>query len=86
MLFVFPESAPRMFWMKNTFIDLDIIFINSDYTVYSVASNVPRAYSYTPDHQLAYVPGYGRYVLEVAAGAAAKHGVITGSVVKFELK
>ncbi|MDR0734344.1 MAG: DUF192 domain-containing protein [Elusimicrobiota bacterium] len=86
MLFVFEEEEPRVFWMKNTFIDLDIIFINADGSVYSVAAGVPRSYSYTPEHQVAYVPGYGRYVLELAAGGARRHKITEGSKIKFELK
>ncbi|MDR1123825.1 MAG: DUF192 domain-containing protein [Elusimicrobiota bacterium] len=86
MLFTFDAAGPRMFWMKNTFIDLDIIFINSDGSVYSVAAGVPRSYSYTPDHQVAYVPGYGQYVLELASGGARRHNITEGSKIKFELK
>jgi uncharacterized membrane protein (UPF0127 family) len=86
MLFVFDEDAPRVFWMKNTFVDLDIIFINSDNTVYHAAQNVPRSFSYTPDHQVAYVHGYGKYVLELAAGSARKHNIKQGSLIGFKLK
>jgi uncharacterized membrane protein (UPF0127 family) len=86
MLFVFDAAEPRMFWMKNTFIDLDIIFINSDGSVYSVSAGVPRSYSYTPDHQVAYAPGYGQYVLELAAGGARRHKITEGSKIEFELK
>ncbi|MDR0646033.1 MAG: DUF192 domain-containing protein [Elusimicrobiota bacterium] len=86
MLFIFEEDAPRVFWMKNTFIDLDIIFINSDNTVYYAAENVPRSYSYTPDHQVAYIHGYGKYVLELAAGSARKHNIKKNSLIKFDLK
>jgi len=86
MLFIFETSAPRQFWMKNTLISLDIIFINSDRTVYSVAANVPRSYVYTPDHQVAHVRGFGKYVLEVPAGTAARHGIKEGSLIAFDLK
>jgi len=86
MLFVFEENDNRVFWMKNTFINLDIIFINADRTVNSVAANVPRSYSYTPDHQVAYVQGYGKYVLELAADSARRHNIIPGAILKFDLK
>ena len=86
MLFIFEEEAPRVFWMKNTFIDLDMIFIDADGVVTSVAANVPRSYSYTPDHKVAYVPGRGRYVLELAAGGAKKHNIEEGSKIEFKLK
>ena len=86
MIFIFEENAKRIFWMKNTFVNLDIIFINADRTVHSVADNVPRSYSYTPDHQVAYVQGYGKYVLELAAGSARKHNINPGDILRFELK
>ena len=84
MLFIFEEEGPRVFWMKNTFIDLDMIFIAADGTVNSVAANVPRSYSYTPDHQVAYVPGRAKYVLELAAGSAGKHNIEEGSKIEFK--
>ncbi len=85
MLFVFEQDEPRMFWMKNTLIDLDMIFINSDGTVNNVAANVPRSYVYTPDSQVAYRGGFGKYVLELAAGSAKKHNIEQGSQIKFKL-
>ena len=84
MLFIFEDEAQRAFWMKNTFINLDIIFIAADGTVNFAAANVPRSYSYTPDHQVAYVQGHGKYVLELAAGSAKKHNIEKGSKIKFK--
>jgi uncharacterized membrane protein (UPF0127 family) len=85
MLFIFEQNDPRVFWMKNTLISLDIIFVLEDKTVHSVAARVPRSYVYTPDHQVAYVQGFGKYVLELNAGAAAAHGIEAGSKLDFDL-
>ena len=71
--------------MKNTLIDLDMVFIGSDKRVTSVAEQVPHSYTYTPDDEVAYALGYGQYVLELAAKTAAKHGVTEGAEIKFEL-
>jgi hypothetical protein len=41
MLFVFDESGPRAFWMKNTLIPLDMIFIRTDGTIANILEKVP---------------------------------------------
>ena len=85
MLFVFEQDEEQAFWMKNTLIDLDIVFIGSDRRVTSVAPQVRHSYTYTPDDQVAYALGYGQFVLELAAKTAAKHGVMEGTEIQFEL-
>lgn len=84
MLFVFDRDQEQAFWMKNTLIDLDIVFIGADKRVTSVAEQVPHSYTYTPDSDVAYALGYGQYVLELAAQTAAKHGVKPGAQLSFE--
>ncbi len=86
MLFVFDADEPRYFWMKNTLIDLDIIFITSDLKVFSFAANVPHSYVYTPDNQVATAGGFGQYVLELPAGSVKKHDIKEGSALEFYLK
>ncbi len=83
MLFLFDQEAQQVFWMKNTLIDLDIIFMLKDHTVFNVAEQVPHSYTYTPDIAVATAPGYGQYVLELAAKTAQKHGVVPGSKLTF---
>ncbi len=86
MLFVFDNEQELMFWMKNTLIDLDMVFIGADKTVTGVAAQMPRSYTYTPDNEVAYTEGYGQYVLELAAKTAAKHGVNPGTKLQFSVK
>ena len=74
MLFVFP--APQQgsaFWMRNTLIPLDIIYIRPDGTVLSIAPNA-QPLNEQP------IPAYGpvRTVLELAAGRAAQLGLLPG--------
>ena len=83
MLFVFQEEDDQLFWMKNTLIDLDIVFIDANKTVTSVEAQVPHSYTYTPDDQVATAYGYGQYVLELASKTAAKHGVVPGTKLQF---
>ena len=83
MIFVFDQDQEQVFWMKNTLIDLDMVFVNSHKTVTSVAAEVPRFYTYTPDDEVAYAVGYGQYVVELAAQTAAKHNVVAGTQLIF---
>lgn len=65
MLFVFPNEQPRGFYMKNTYIPLDLIFLNSKNKIVSIAKNAkPEDLSTIPSE----VPA--QYVLEVNAGLA----------------
>jgi len=79
MLFVFRESSDHAFWMKNTLIPLDMVFIDEAGAVVGVVeraeplSLVPRA-----------VGRPSRYVLEVAGGFAAAHAIRAGDQVRFE--
>ncbi len=83
MIFVFDQDQEQAFWMKNTLIDLDMVFVNSHKTVTSVAAEVPHSYTYTPDEEVAYAVGYGQYVVELAAQTAAKHNVVPGAQLTF---
>lgn len=84
MLFVFDKEDNHVFWMKNTLVDLDIIFIAPDKTVTRVYERVPHSYTYTPDTDVAYAPGRGQYVLEAPAKTAARHGVTEGVKLSFD--
>lgn len=85
MIFPFEEDGQRLFWMKNTFISLDIIFITADKQIFSISDNVPRSYKDTPESEVAIAAGYGKYVLELAAGTSAKHNLKEGDILKFDL-
>jgi uncharacterized membrane protein (UPF0127 family) len=79
MLFLFPREKVQSFWMKNTLIPLDMIFIKSDMTV---AGFVENAQPLTTSPQTIGVPS--QYVLEVNGGWARRHGVSAGTKVKFD--
>jgi uncharacterized membrane protein (UPF0127 family) len=79
MLFVMGEERVHTFWMKNTFIALDMIFITKDLKVAGVSADaVPQT------EDLRYVDAVSSYVLEVNAGWAKAHGVDAGAAVTFE--
>jgi uncharacterized membrane protein (UPF0127 family) len=79
MLFLFEASEVRAFWMKNTLIPLDMIFIDDGGRV---AGIVREAEPLTLTPRTPGVPA--RFVLEVRGGWAARHGVAPGDRVRFE--
>lgn len=84
MLFVFDLEGPLTFWMKDTWVDLDIVFLDSQRKVTIVHANVPKSARGAPEDKVARVSGKGRYVLELAAGQAGAHGVAKGNVLEFD--
>lgn len=79
MLFLFPDQAPRAFWMRNTRIPLDIIYIDRDWRVVSITANArPCRTARCPSYPSA---GPAKYVLEVNAGLAAQLGLTPGDTV-----
>lgn len=83
MLFVFDQSGPQTFWMKNTLVSLDLIFISADRRITSIAAAVPPTRVDTPEQDIPRRSGVGKYVLEVAAGFAAQHRLKPGDRLRF---
>ena len=79
MIFVFPLGGRLDFWMKDTRIPLDMIWLASDGTVTSVAASVPRTRPDAPDRDIARRSGEGRFVIELGAGEAARAGIKRGT-------
>jgi uncharacterized membrane protein (UPF0127 family) len=82
MLFLFAEEGEYPFWMKNTRIPLDMIWIDSNRRIAAIHHDVPPCQiedcpSYPPNAK-------ARYVLEVAAGVAKQHGLKVGDILRFE--
>jgi len=78
MLFLYDDEGIRVFWMRNTLIPLDMIFIASDLRVAGVVEN---AEPQTDTRRQVSEPS--RYVLEVNGGFAAAHGITAGTLVEF---
>ncbi|AFN74709.1 secreted protein containing DUF192 [Melioribacter roseus P3M-2] len=73
MLFIFPHESPQSFWMKNTILPLDIIFVDA-------GGNIVKIHKYTtPYSETSYQSGKpAKYVVEVNAGFADKYGIREG--------
>ncbi len=81
MIFLFADAAPHQFWMKNTMISLDIVWLDGSGRVLFVSANTPPCRAdpcptYGPE-----VPAVD--VLEIAGGKAAKEKVTVGSTIRF---
>ncbi|OIP12583.1 MAG: hypothetical protein AUK53_07415 [Betaproteobacteria bacterium CG2_30_59_46] len=87
MIFVFPENAQRVFWMKDTLVDLDIFFLDGAGVVRSFVTRVP------PGSIKLYATA--QYVIELPGGAGETLGLwpgdkvllpkkITGAILKRE--
>ena len=77
MIFIFPSTEEHGFWMHNTLIALDLIFLGEDRTVLGVVTAAPQT------DTLRSVCKPSRYVVEVSAGEAATHAVGPGTKAAF---
>lgn len=79
MVFIFPDEEVQSFWMRNTYVALDIIFVNEKMEVVGVAADAtplttsPRT-----------VGRRSKFVVEVVAGLCATLGIRAGTKVRFE--
>lgn len=82
MLFV-QSSGPAMFWMKNTYIPLDLLYFDADGRLLQIEANAPPCTTPT-------CPIYPsetttvRYILEINAGEAARRGIRVGDRLRLE--
>jgi uncharacterized membrane protein (UPF0127 family) len=74
MLFVFGAEAPLSFWMQNTYLPLDMVFLDDELVVVGVVAD---AVPLTTDSRA--VEGSSRYVIELNAGEAARRGITAGT-------
>ena len=78
MLFVFEKPKKASFWMKNTYVALDILWINSLKKIVDIKEDaIPfTTIPLTPEH-------YASYVLEIKSGMVRELGIKIGDTVKF---
>jgi len=82
MIFLFTQPGEYPFWMKNTLIPLDMIWMDAQHRIVHIAHDVPPCKA---DPCPNYPPNaMASSVLELAAGVAAKHHLANGNVLRFE--
>lgn len=81
MLFVFEEEKQRVFWMKNTKIPLDIIFVDASGAIVDIKENFQPC---VVEDCEKYYSKPAMYALEVNAGLVQKHGIFVGDSLLFE--
>jgi uncharacterized protein len=80
MLFVFTDPEQRRYvWMKDTFVPLDIVFVDHKGVVTSVESNVPASVPREPESRVARRDGFAAYIIELRAGNASRAGIVEGT-------
>ena len=77
MLFDFQEERPVSFWMRNTFIPLDMLFIKADGTILNIHVNARP-------HDTTSIPSEGpvQFVLEIPGGRSDELGIAAGDTVE----
>lgn len=78
MLFIFPDQEPRNFWMKNTVLSLDMIFVNSQNEIVKIQSNTEPM---TEDLYPSQKPS--QFVVEVNAGFTERFQIQEGGQIQF---
>lgn len=80
MLFIMDRPEPQSFWMRNTYIPLDIIFVDENLKVLNIRANAqPQTLESQPSI------GDALYVVEVVGGFCEKYGVQAGDEIRFRL-
>lgn len=82
MLFIFDDDGPVAFWMKDTLVPLDMVFLAPDGTVRKVFARVPVVSPQLRDPDIPLEQASARYVIELPAGEAQTDGLREGARVE----
>jgi len=77
MLFIFKEESEHSFWMKNTFITLDMVFADKNGVIVGIIENAE------PQSVISLtIAKPSKYVLEINGGLCEKYGIVEGDLMK----
>jgi uncharacterized membrane protein (UPF0127 family) len=83
MLFVFSQDMDLNFWMKNTLVPLDILWIGPDKKITVIHEKLHESTVDTPDDKVVTAGGRGQFVLELASGEASRRKLKAGDQLQF---
>lgn len=84
MLFVFPKEGRQSFWMKDTLIPLDMLFISKDNRIVTIHKNAAPCTALICPHYTA--TKNSLYVLEVNAGFVDQHDIREGDAIEIDIE
>lgn len=78
MLFIMQYEREQSFWMRNTKMSLDIMYVNGDFEIVTI-------YKHTQPYSESPIPSFKRakYVVETSAGFCDKFGIEEGNLIQF---
>lgn len=80
MLFIMEKEEQQGFYMRNTYIPLDILFVKADKTILNIHHK-----TVTLNDRTLLSDGVAKYVVEVNGGYCQKHGIVEGDKIDFEI-
>ncbi|MFC4552926.1 MULTISPECIES: DUF192 domain-containing protein [Halorussus] len=83
MVFVYPDAEHRTFWMKNTYVPLDMVFVAPNGTVLNVEHADTQLNASTSELDRYSSEGDAKYVVELPRGFANRTGVGPGTQLRF---
>jgi uncharacterized membrane protein (UPF0127 family) len=86
MLFVYEQEAPRSFWMKNTLIPLDIIFLDSNKEIINIEKAYPEPDTADSELRRYSSDAPAQYVIEVNQNFTDRKGIKSGDRMSFSLR
>ena len=79
MLFIFKQIDYHSFWMQDTYLSLDMVFIDEDFKVIHIAKDTPPF-----SEEMISPPSPNQYVLELLAGSADKYNLKEKDIVSWQ--
>jgi uncharacterized membrane protein (UPF0127 family) len=79
MLFIFDGKQPYGFWMQDTYLSLDMLFIDEDGTIFQIEPDTPPF-----SEDLIQAQAVNKYTLEVLAGTCQRLGIEVGDRIAWE--